>query len=153
MKKFASILIIAIVVLTGCSSAKSGLQSKKVVFEYEAITRGSSKTVTVDEGVIKTQQALGGKQTMMSDPMDKAQWNVILAAAEKVNLDSLATLKRPSTKSYVDAALAARLKVTVDGKEYTSAGFDHGNPPAEIKEFVKEILKLSVIDKKVKNED
>ena len=153
MKKFASVLIIALVVLTSCSSSKSGLQSKKVVFEYEAITRGSSKTVTVDEGVIKTQQFLGGKQTMFSEPMDKAKWNAILAAAEKVNLDSLETLKRPSTKSYVDAALAARLKVTVDGKEYASAGFDHGNPPAEIKELVTQILSVSAIDKKVKNED
>lgn len=153
MRKFASILIIAVIVLTGCSSAKSGLQSKKVVFEYEAITRGSSKTVTVDEGVIKTQQFLGGKQTMVSEPMDKAQWNAILVAAEKVNLDGLETLQRPSTKSYVDAAYGARLKVTVDGKEYTSAGFDHGNPPAEITQLVKEILKLSAIDKKIKNED
>lgn len=153
MKKLTSILIIAFVVLTGCASTKSGLQSKKVVFEYEAITRGSSKTVTVDEGVIKTQQSLGGKQSMDSEPMDKAKWNAILAAAEKVNLDGLETLKRPSTKSYVDAAYAARLKVTVDGKEYTSAGFDHGNPPAEIKELVTAIVSASAIDKKVKNED
>lgn len=153
MKKLASLLVLAVVLVAGCASNKSGLQSKTVTFDYEAITRGSSKTVTVDEKVIKTQQALGGKQTMVSEPLDKAKWNAILAAAEKVNLDGLETLKRPSTKSYADAAYAARLKVTVDGKEYTSAGFDHGNPPAEIKELVTQILSFSDIDKKAENED
>ena len=72
----------------------------------------------------------------------KQDWDEIATLLSKIDVTKINNLKAPSTKSYSDAAMAATLKLTMDGKEISTPSFDHGNPPDEIEALVNKLLSL-----------
>jgi hypothetical protein len=60
-----------------------------------------------------------------------------------VNVENIPNLKAPSEKRFYDGAAIATLSIVYNGETYTTPSFDHGNPPNEIAELVKEILSIS----------
>ena len=148
MKKLAVVLF-TIMAAVSCSSTKNAPLAKNadlVSFEYEAITRGAYKKVTVDQDSIITIKDRDMKEVFKRE-LSKADWDVLVAALDKVNLDTIETLEPPSTRSHVDAAMAATLRVIKKDKTYSSNSFDHGNPPAAIKELVTAIIRMSDLRK------
>ncbi|MGQ2983721.1 hypothetical protein [Flavobacterium sp.] len=147
MKKI--VVIILVVLLTaamvlGCSSSKSSskMAGKQITFEYKAYTRGSNLSYVVTRDSIVHKESMMGEVTTYKDKTDSAEWDDLLAATEKISLEKMEIFEVPSKKHQFDGALAATLKVIVDGKEYQTATFDHGNPPAEIKDLVNDITGL-----------
>lgn len=111
-------------------------------FEYEAITRGSYNKVVVSGDSVTTIKDRDMKD-VTTTRLNTADRDFLLSALNKINLNTIQDLKSPTNKRQYDGALIANLVITKDGKTYQSAGFDHGEPPAEIKPVVDKIVALS----------
>jgi len=152
MKKILSLLALTVVVATSCSTAKKSELKEadnNVVFTYTAVTRGSSNKIVVKEGSIETTQSrLEGQP--ITETLTDADWSAVKDAYSKVTVknEDLAAIVPPSKKHQFDGALIANLTITTSNKEYSTSSFDHGNPPAEIKELVNKIIALSDMDKR-----
>jgi hypothetical protein len=153
MKKILSLLVLTLVIATGCKSQSASAEAKKlakgnVSYEYKAYTRGSHIAILIDEKSISAAKSNPAEtHTAIPFETNKKDWNTLLAETAKLNLDKLETFEAPSKKHQFDGAMAATLKITVDGKEYSTQTFDHGNPPAEIKELVEKIIAVSGLEK------
>ncbi|KJD35342.1 hypothetical protein PW52_11420 [Tamlana sedimentorum] len=108
---------------------------------YTASSRGFFKEVIVDENQIATVQKRGG--TAIKKACDKATWQQVETLLNQLQLNELSEINAPSKKYAFDGAALAQLTITKNGKTYESSAFDHGNPPKEIANLVKEILSLS----------
>ena len=111
---------------------------KMVQLSYQ--TRGTQKTLRINaDSIVVT---INTKTQFYKTSAQ--QWHKIKTEIEKLNMNSISGLKRPSTKSYSDAAMAANLKVFTSKKEYESSQFDHHNPNAGLMKLIncmKETLK------------
>ncbi len=135
---------------TGCSTTKTGAaannatqkETSYVSFEYSAITRGSFKKVIVKQDSIIS--ATGrDMQGATAKKLSSADWNTLLAMLKKINLQNLPNVEVPSKKHQFDGALGATLQIITQGTAYQTPTFDHGNPPAEVKDLTDKILALS----------
>ncbi len=117
-------------------------QEKIVNVVYEASTRGSFFQVKINKDLIEKTKDRNLKETN-SVKCSKENWETILSFIKNIQLEKINTLKSPTGKRASDAALHAKLKIITQTQTYTSVGFDHGNPPKEIKQLVKTILSLS----------
>ena len=99
---------------------------KLVELSYQ--TRGMQKFLHITSDSIKV--TINGKFTHFKTT--EGQWQKILRTFQKVKLSGIATLKRPSTKSFYDGALISQLKVVTNLKEYQSVSFDHDAPPTTL---------------------
>lgn len=123
------------------SKTKSEVKEYKVpVIEYEAYSRGFYEKITIENqtvSVINQRDVKKGSEPIqISDDINK-ELNSYL---NSVKLDQLATYKDPTQKRFYDGAAIANLKITVDGVEYKTIDFDHGNPPVEIEKLVNKIV-------------
>ncbi|MFL9845875.1 hypothetical protein [Flavobacterium rhizosphaerae] len=151
MKRLLPIMLLLVLLLQACSTSKKlspQMQklSSQIAFEYVALTRGAYNKIIVSQDSIVTlkQRDLSGAIVKKTDEKD---WNRVLMALEKVNLDSISLYKAPTNKRMADAALMANLKVFVNGKTHESTTFDHGYPPEQIKELTERIIAMSQLHK------
>ncbi|NNL15228.1 MAG: hypothetical protein HKO81_01135 [Flavobacteriaceae bacterium] len=107
------------------------MQQKDYILEYSAITRGTFKEIIINSSSISIKKDRNSKPVTKECP--NKIWSNITKTLDEVDLSKLADLKAPTQKRTYDAAAHALLKVTVHGETYTSASFDHGFPPEEIK--------------------
>jgi len=147
--KILSAFILVFFLAKGCGSSevKTELQkeSANISFEYEANTRGSYKKVLAKQDTVYTIKTRNGKPEERT--LSKKDWNSLLDLLSKVDATKIADLKAPSEKRFYDGAMIAGLKVIYKDKTYESSNFDHGNPPAEIKDLVNKIIEVSDLDK------
>jgi hypothetical protein len=145
MKKILSLLVITLVIATACNTTKKATAQKaedNIALEYTATTRGMFNKVIIKKDTVVTIKDRDMKD-IVTKKLSKAQWDGIVAALASVKLDEMQNLKPPSTKSHYDAAAIGGLQVIKNGVTYQSSGFDHGNPPAEIKDVVTKVLAAS----------
>lgn len=135
MKYLLSLSVLFIMI--SCASQK--VEDKVTSISYEAVTRGRSKNITLDKQDI-THATHQDSKTLKISAKDREK---IVKAINKLNLKEIQNLKAPSEERLFDGAMDAVIKINIDGKEYTSASFDDGNPPAELKEVVELLEKLS----------
>ena len=149
MKKLLLVTLFIVVTTVGCKvpSAAMKKESAAISMEYEALTRGSYSKVIVKQDTVITIKDREMKNVATSS-LSKSDWNSLLSLLEKVDTDKLNQLKPPSTKHQFDGALLANLSVVRGDKTNRSTTFDHGNPPAEIKELVEKIISVSDLRKK-----
>ncbi len=76
-----------------------------------------------------------GKDAVESK-IDAAKWNQIVTEFEKVNLETIPTLKAPTEKRFYDGAAIGNLKIIQNQKTYETKGFDNGFPTKEIEKLV-----------------
>ena len=81
-----------------------------------------------------------GNDDLTTRKLSDADWTYLVDEFKKVDLNTISNLKAPSEKRFYDGAAAATVVVTFKGTEYVSSPFDHGNPPAEIKNLVNKIV-------------
>lgn len=149
MKKIA-LLLVTIILAAGCGAKKTSAPEKNadvVSFEYEAMTRGNYKKVIVTQDSIITIKDYK-MEDVVKNTTTTAEWNTLMDALAKVDLEGMETITPPSKKHQFDGALAAYLKVIKSGETYRSATFDHGNPPAELKTIVDKIVAISDMPKR-----
>lgn len=150
MKKYLAILIFTVMAAVGCSSTKDSPQKTDITqIKYRAITRGAEKGVTIARGNINVSETrLGGKNISASYPISVENWNRLVAMAQKADpVKKLGTYEAPSKKHQFDGAMAANLIISVGDTHYSSVTFDDGNPPAEIKALVDEVIGISGLGK------
>lgn len=152
MKKIAVVLFFAIVgcnnqkkVVENDSKTKSEVNEYKVPkIEYEASSRGFYEKIIIENqtvSVVNERDAKDNGETVkISDDVNKE----LSSYLNSVQLDQLATYKDPTQKRFYDGAAIANLKITVDGVEYKTVDFDHGNPPVEIEKLVNKIVSFGV---------
>jgi hypothetical protein len=120
-------------IVTGCCSQKKTDMTSTVI-EYSAMSRGYFKKIVVqNQSVLVTN---GRDAQTVESKIDDAKWKQIVAEFEKINLESISTLKAPTEKRFYDGAAIGNFKITQNQKTYESQAFDNGFPPKEIEELV-----------------
>ncbi|MFP9097448.1 hypothetical protein ACLI09_00210 [Flavobacterium sp. RHBU_24] len=149
MKKALSILILLTVTMGCCSSKKTAQAStdrkgQGLQFEYTALTRGSyKKVIATAEGLKVTN---GRDAEPQNVAISTADWNNMVDFYQKnieKKLSGLQDLEAPSKKHQYDGALAATFTVMIGDQLFRTPTFDHGNPPAQVKGLVDEMIRLA----------
>ena len=113
------------------------------ILTYTANTRGFYQKTTIKNQFMAVSRDRSGIEKEEESKLSNADWSDLVAAFNKTNLDELFNLKAPTEKRFYDGAAIANLKITVKENTYETQPFDHGFPPAEIKELVDKITTLS----------
>lgn len=137
--KIISLLFLTLFLGKSCQSQNMDVETAKI--EYTANSRGLYNNIVIEDKTVSVTDARNGKA--VSNTITDAQWNDLIEASKKVNLDEIPNLKAPTQKRLHDGAAMANLKITYKGKTYESQTFDHGVPPEKIKKLVNTLLSLS----------
>lgn len=144
--KILTTFILMLFMAKGCTTSELKKESENISFEYEANTRGSYKKALVKQDTVYSITQRNGKP--VEKTLSKSDWNSLLNLLSKVDATKISELKAPSEKRFYDGAMIAGLKIIYKDKTYESSNFDHGNPPAEIKDLVNKIIEVSDLDPK-----
>ncbi|WP_378186106.1 DUF4377 domain-containing protein [Aquimarina sp. W85] len=112
-----------------------------ITVAYEAISRGFYLATSITKETIMTTRDQNRKETV-SKECSKETWNKILSLIKPIDIKAINALQAPSGKRLFDGAAHAQLKIISIDTSYTSASFDHGEPPAQLKSLVNHILSL-----------
>ena len=118
-------------------------QSQITTIEYKAVSRGYLLLITVSND--------GNYITVATDPdmkpirqsVSEEEWESLVNALNKIDLQELSEMEPPSKKFQYDGAPFTTLKITQDEHTFKSMAFDHGNPPEKLKEIVKILLSFA----------
>jgi len=122
------------------NSAKSSVQQKGYTIEYSAMSRGIFKEIKIKKDSISVQKSRNAKPEIQ--PCNEELWGEIIGKIEHIDLESLENLEAPTGKRLYDGAAHATLKISVDGKTYSTSSFDHGFPPKDIQGICDILFKL-----------
>jgi hypothetical protein len=119
--------------------SSSKMQESGAIVEYTANTRGYHLKIKLTPNELTYTNERGSLEgtKVALDATQKAELQQLLKA---IDVEKISELKAPSQKRLYDGAAHADLTITVNGKEYHSAGFDHGEPPAAIEKFIKKLI-------------
>lgn len=120
------------------SSQKTG-ESTIQKIELTEQTRGTNRLITFSTNSVIV-DLNGNKKT---STLSSSDWKNIIQEAELIDLEKLSTYEAPTTHRFTDGALASTIILTVDGKQYRSANFDSGQPPAELKAIYSKLKESS----------
>ena len=120
------------------NTAKASVQQKDYTIEYSAMSRGVFKEVKINGNSISVQKDRNSKPIVSE--LDSENKEYLFSKLEGIDVTMLPELKAPTEKRLFDGAAHATLKITVDGKTYSTASFDHGFPPEEIKPICNRIV-------------
>lgn len=111
--------------------------------EYEAMSRGFFSKIIFENNQITVASDRNNPEKGTVVMLTKEDVSEISKLIKAVNLDGLPNLKAPSEKRMYDGAPHANLTITSNGKVYTGAGFDGGNPPVAIAKLVTKLVSYS----------
>lgn len=121
------------------SDLKENLQEQTTMVEYNANTRGYFlKLVFSNNKLMFTNER--DSDDLKTVQLDKSQLDELNKLLGSVNVYGLAALKDPTQQRFYDGAAIANLKITKNGKVYSTVNFDHGFPPAAIEKFVSKLV-------------
>ncbi len=115
------------------------------IIEYNANSRGFYQKTTFENNKIYFSKNRDDKSNgeMIKTPNDDL--TELMMLYKNIDLEKLSSYKDPTQARFYDGAAIATLKIIVEGKEYETVAFDHGNPPIEIEKFVNKIVALGTI--------
>lgn len=137
MKSLFSIFLV-IFLSKGCSQEQD-LSAVKIV--YSANSRGFHRTITVEKDAFSVIQKRDAKPVLIE--LTAAQWNTIGGLYAKIDLKTFNDLEGATMERAYDGKPHADMSITTKEKTYSTKGFDHTIPPAQIKEFVDYINQLA----------
>ncbi len=137
--KLIIILLSLILINNGC--AQTNVQQENISIEYTSSTRGSYQQITVKNQNISVTRNRDGDLT--TKRCSDKEWSKIMEAFTKIDVKNLPNIEPLSKNHQFDGAAAAILLITKNNNTYESQSFDHGNPPKEILDLVKEILSIA----------
>jgi hypothetical protein len=141
--KLLSVLFLTIFLGKGCD-AEQKQDIESAIIEYTATTRGFYQQIVVQNQKFTVTKDRNGNEKLVQQDISKSDWKKIIDAFQEVELEQIPNLKGPTEKRFYDGAAIANIKITYKGKTYTTNGFDHGNPPVEIKKLVNKITQLAL---------
>ncbi len=138
--RFVFLFIFSCIVASCGTQKQASMESVDYNFRYESFTRGSRQIIEINSEKTHIESTAKRIDTVIST--SKKDWKTLVTEANKIDLSALKTLKAPSEKRMFDGAATATLLVTKANKTYSSASFDHGNPPKEIADLINTITAL-----------
>ncbi|MBN8565164.1 hypothetical protein [Flavobacterium filum] len=123
----------------GCSDTSD---IDNAVIEYQALSRGFYKTIKIENKNVSVVNARDEKPTELT--LTKQDWKELVEAFREINLENMKNLKAPTSKRLYDGAAHANITISLEGKTYTTDGFDHGYPPVEIENFINKLVLLTI---------
>lgn len=137
--KTLALLFFSLLVTKGCSSQdKKDLEKAQIT--YIANTRGFFQKIIITNHKAFISKDRNGKDTPIEIAINDKDWNELVQYFNSIDLNQLAKLKDPTQKRFYDGAAIANLKINYKDKQYETSSFDHGFPPAEIKNIVDKIV-------------
>lgn len=140
--KLLALFLLLIIPNNSCLASKA--MQDTTLFEYTWHSRGRYKNIIISKKSISIVNNKGAGPVVKKGV--NAHWNSILKALQGVDIKNIPNLKAPSEKRFFDGAPIAKLKIISNGKTYETTSFDHGNPPQELAQLVKEILTIAEND-------
>ncbi|WP_418264383.1 hypothetical protein [Flavobacterium faecale] len=137
--KTLAVLIFSLLIAKGSCQSCDQQELKTAVVEYVANSRGFYQKIKLENKTVSVTNDRSGKEKVKNLSITDEDWKEIIDLFNKVKLEQLSELKSPTQKRFHDGAAIANLIINYKGKEYVSASFDHGFPPAEIEKIVKKI--------------
>lgn len=107
--------------------------------EYQTYARSGRTAVIISPNGLTLIE--GSTQGVFNYP--KADWDQLKKLVASMNLKDIDKLKAPSNKRFSDGAASASITLVINGKTKRSAGFDHGQPPEELKALVTKVLSIA----------
>jgi hypothetical protein len=137
--KLLALLFLTLFVGKGCSNTDD---LKNTRIEYTAISRGYYQQIVVsNQGMVVQTGREGSEKKTIS--ISEKEWKALVANFQTIELEQVAAFKAPTQKRFWDGAALAHVKFTVNEKEYQSADFDHGFPPAEMEKLINKLVALA----------
>ena len=127
-------------------TGETKLSQENLTFDYTAGSRGFYLMVKVSniDNKVFIKNSYSMKPEMIS--YSSEEWDNLVIALEKIELDSLNSIEPPSKDFRFDGAPFTKLKITVNDVLYETQAFDHGNPPKELNELVNLLLSFTEKD-------
>lgn len=130
-------LLICLALVFSCSSIEQKAVFQKI--KYKAMTRGYSTEIVLQEDTLKYfKNTKENPSLRLTKEVKDSLYNLI----KKINLNTINQLKAPSNKYQFDGAMYTTVEVILNGKTYTSNGFDDDNPPKELIPLINFLLTL-----------
>jgi hypothetical protein len=135
-------IFISFFLAKGCSSQNGDIDQASVV--YEAFSRGFFKSIIIQNKKVYTINERDGErqEVLLSDK----EWKELVETFKDIKLDEMAKMKAPTDKRTYDGAMHANVTITINGKTYTTPGFDHQYPPKGIQKFINKIVSLTFVE-------
>ena len=139
--KFLATFLIFLFLGKGCNNATAQDMGNTVI-EYTASSRGFYRKIVIKDQSIVVSKNRDEDNKKSIRKINASDWNDMVLLFKEINLQDLTNLKAPTEKRFYDGAAIANLKITFKDTTYETNSFDHGFPPAEIKEIVDQINSL-----------
>tara|TARA_R110002012_G_scaffold263456_2_gene446430 strand:+ start:82615 stop:83049 length:435 start_codon:yes stop_codon:yes gene_type:complete len=136
------ILLSVVFFIVACGANKNENNSCPSGILYKAESRGIYVNIVLNKSTLTIEKDRNKKNSKTID-LNKNDWAQICSIVEKINLKNIKNIKSTSEDRFIDKAAIAELKIEFQDKQYKSNNFDHGNPPAKLKELIEKILALS----------
>lgn len=140
--KIVTLLFLTLMLGKGCSNP-SQTDIKNATFEYNAYSRGFYQKISIQNQTLTNQRDRKGVEKPEVVRISDADWQQLVSAFQKINIEEIPNLKDPTQKRFYDGAAIAEMKITYKDKTYQTTNFDHGTPPAEIADLVNKIVALT----------
>ncbi len=124
-------------------SASKDMSYDSLKIEYSSISMGGYMQIIINKETVSKIVKRGSKPIVKV--CKDGDWDNIIKALKPIDIDTISLLEAPSKAFQFDGAAMAHLKISYKDSIYETPPFDHGNPPEEIAELVKEILSISEI--------
>ena len=108
---------------------------------YEIKARGNFRTFVITPN--RFEVVLSDGTVKGAGDLEAEQWNALSQAISDSNPNKWSTYEAPTNRRATDRAGTAQMHYTKGEVRYSSGFFDHGEPPADLKEVVELILKYS----------
>lgn len=124
-------------------SASKEMWYESLKLEYSTTSMNGYKHIILTKETVSKLEKRGSKPTIKV--CKKEDWDKIKKAIKPIDMNKISSLEAPSKAFLYDGAAMAHLKISYKDSIYETPPFDHGNPPKDIVELVKEILSISEI--------
>ena len=111
--------------------------------QYTANTRGFYQRIVIINQKATISRDRSEKTLPEEIKISDADWETLVTAFGKINLEEVPKLKDPTQKRFYDGAAIANLKISYQDKDYETTDFDHGFPPAAIEKLVNKIVAIA----------
>lgn len=139
--KVAYLLIFCVLNMVTCRDVKQE-QDSIVSISYESGTRMSTFNFTIDaKNISITKKGFDAYKKEQDTPADV--WEHFQELISKIDLESIESLKMPSSLHASDQAAYGQLVIKTESQVYTSPMFDDNNPPSDLKTLIEEIYNMA----------
>ena len=133
-------LFLSFFLLNSCGP-KVTQEMQESTIEYQALSRGFYLNVIIQGkkmAIIREREGLRKEYVLTN-----ADYKEVASLYQKIKLNELNEYKAPTEKRFYDGAAIANLTINYQGQSYHTSGFDHGNPPVEIADFINKIVSFT----------